>query len=145
MAEAETSAATPGASGNEVVGLRSLNKVNILYATANLCAYTVLNTPERNCTLFMAAWIASSLLYPILLALAGRRSGFWRDLGALVAIIVIAEIVGFLVYELRTHNYRYHDSMTVLIFEGELTGSIVVAIICYTVGWWATRWVKTAA
>jgi len=84
---------------------------------------------------FVYLWAIGALSYPLFVGLTHSHSGFWKGLLTILLISVAAQAVEAAVYLIRTKEYLYRDTDTVVLLGVYLMVPVAVATTCYPVGY----------
>lgn len=116
------------------------SNVTIVYLAVCICMFSLLSMNPANHYLgYVLVWSITSLSYPVCLALT-HSAGFWRGLGLLALILLTGQMFGFALYFMRTSGLRHPDIESVYFFVAYLKSSGVIALVCYPVGFYSSRW-----
>jgi hypothetical protein len=112
-----------------------LNRVTWIYALGYLSVFIYLFLkPADNYMFMVGVWTVSSFIYPIFLGLCRCANKFMNGLAILLVLLVISQLIGMLVFVARHGSIQHHDYPTAVFFAAFLLQSIVIAAICYGIG-----------
>jgi len=122
------------------------NKANMVSAVINICAVSVLSyaftilsfKPLSDVTGFVLVCVIASFVYPCLFAVTGSEMGYWRGSLSFLLIMVVAQVVGFAAYALKTHAIQHGDRESLYPFGIYLAASVVIAVLLYSLGYWVS-------
>jgi hypothetical protein len=104
-------------------------------------AFSLLSTwPKGNSVYYVLLWIGLSALYPFCLTLAHARTGYWKGLSILLLQLTFAQSIAFLTTLARNHGLLRRSYIALHLFYGDLIESAVLAVVCFTVGYFSSRW-----
>ncbi len=130
------------------------SKVNLVYLVACACVLSLRSVSVKYSLVpDLLVWVLLSLAYPFYLSWARPAPKFWRGLVHLLFILTIAQVLSFLVYfvwfgvhqipPFRGSAFIYltqeNTTLSAVVFALELISSLVVAVICYAIGYPASR------
>lgn len=131
------------------------NKANLFYLAASACVLSLRSTTVKYSFVpDVLIWVTLSLAYPFYLPIVRITPRLWRELFHFLAILAIAQVVGFLAYfiwfgahqvppfrgSISAYPTQENTSLSAVICAGELVVSLVVAVICYPMAYVASRW-----
>ncbi len=116
------------------------NWVNIAYESLLVIAFSVLALLPRGAVPYqLILWVLAAASYPCVVAFARARTSPFRELLMLVAMLLVAQSLGFLMYVIDSGAIHRRDTESLILFAGELIESIMVAFVAYWMGYFAFR------
>ncbi len=126
------------------------SKVNLIYLVACACVLSLRAVSVKSSLVpDLLIWILLSLAYPFYLSWVRTVPRFWRGLIHFLSILTVAQVFSFLVYFVRFGAHQIppfrgsafiyltqeNTMLSAVVFAGELISSLVVAVICYAIGY----------
>ncbi len=108
-----------------------------VYVGVTLIQYA--HPPTVNQFPFAYLWALGALSYPFFISSTHSHMGFWKGLLTILLISVIAQAVEAAVYLIRTKEFLYRDTDTVVLLGVYLIVPVTVAVACYPIGFFAFR------
>jgi hypothetical protein len=130
------------------------SKVNLVYLVACASVLSLRMVSVKNSLVpDLLIWILLSLAYSFYLSWVRSAPRFWRGLVHFLSILTVAQVFSFLVYfvwfgvhqipPFRGSAFIYltqeNTTLSALVFALALITSLVVAVICYAIGYPASR------
>ncbi len=131
---------------SRVKALKVAAYVLVLAILSVLFSILSLKTPDDRNSKYFLLCVVSSVLIPVLLAVARSSGGYWTGFWIFFFILGIAQITGFCVYLFETNQLpggvdEIGVGESALWFvELYLKPSVLIAILCYPLGALAARW-----
>jgi hypothetical protein len=127
------------------------SKVSVTQLASYVCALSILSyafsflslrppSEAGDITEFTLVCVISSLAFPFVLILVRLRISYRKGLLALIISLTIAQAVGFAVYAWKTSAIQHGDHESLNVFTLYWMASLMIAVIFYTFGFWASRW-----
>jgi hypothetical protein len=129
-------------------------KVNLAYLVACACVLSLRSVSVKNSLApDFLIWALLSLAYPFYLSWVRSAPRFWRGIVHFLAILTAAQVFSFLVYfvwfgvhqippfrgSALSYLTQENTTLSAVVFALELISSLVVAVICYAIGYPASR------
>jgi hypothetical protein len=94
----------------------------------------------RDTSYFLLACIVSAVIYPFSLGVMRTGMGFWKELLALLVILLLAQAFAEGVYFWKMNDARHDEGEAYAISLLYLGASFVAAALFYPLGYWVPRW-----
>ena len=132
------------------------SRINLIYLALCACAFSLLSMgPANHSSGRQWVWIISSISYPFFLGWTRPATQFWKGPVYFLSILTVAQICGFLAYMAWYGIVQYRRLLSVadafsvarlnigesaaFFIALDLLPSLVVAAICYSLGFFGTH------
>jgi hypothetical protein len=116
------------------------NWVNIAYESLLIVAFSVLALQLRGSIPYqLILWVLAAASYPCVVGFVGSKMTPFRDLLMLIVMLLVAQLLGFIVYVIIENPIYYRGDGSLVLFAGELIESAIVASVVYWIGFFAFR------
>ena len=116
------------------------NWVNVVYESLLIVAFSALALLPRGAVPYqLILWVLAASSYPCVVAFARTRMSPLRELLMFVAMLLVAQLLGFIVYVVAENPINYRGDSSFVLFAGELIESAIVASVVYWISFFAFR------